>query len=175
MQPARTSLAAFLALLFLGTPTPAQPADSVRRDIEEAVLQELLTSDRLRELDRTPYADYVCVELSHEGGREVPAPEALLAPFEGSSPAVVPVSECRVLSAAEFSDAEPVPATSVHHQADGAPAILYRIGPVEWVRGDSASVRARYLVHPRHGEGYACDLRRSSGRWSADCDVRFVS
>lgn len=174
MHPWRSPLSALLALFVMAAPVPGQPADSVRLDIERAVLRELLTSNRHQMLRRASHANYVCLARRGEDGRG-PPPEALITSFEDNSPPIVSVSECRVMNAVEFSEADPEPETSTHHRGDGAPAVLYWIGPLEWVRGDSASVRAGYLVHPRHGAQYECDVRRDGNPWAADCAVRSVS
>lgn len=173
------SLLALTASLLVAAPALSQPADSVRRDIEAALLREFLTSDRLRSLSSRPYGDYVCVGLRDEtGSRERPPPEPLLAAYEGNSPAVVSVSECRVMEMARYMEldrADREPVSRIHHEGDGDPAILYRIGPIEWVRGDSAFAWASYYGHPLHSTDFECDVRRKSGRWTADCTARFIS
>lgn len=173
MHPPRTLLSVLVALLLVAAPSPGQPVDSVRLRIERAVLHELLTSDRYQQLRSAPFANYICLARRVEAGRDIPPPKGLLVPFADSSPPLVSVSECQLMNAAQYLEAEPEPKTRVHHKEDGGSAILYWIGPLEWVRGDSAFARAGYSVHPLHGADYECDVRRDSGQWTADCTVRF--
>lgn len=176
MLPPRVSVISFLALLLVVAPAPAQVAPSVREEIVQAVLRELLTSERLQQLRTASYASYICVGLQGEEGREQRPPKEFLKPFDGTSPPVVSVAECRIEGSIEsYLEAEPQPETVVHHKRDGDPAILYRIGPIGWVRGDSSLARAEYQVNPLHGATYECDVRRTGERWNADCAVRFVS
>lgn len=141
MHPWRASPSALLALFVVAAPVPGQPADSVRLDIERAVQRDLLTSNRYQMMRSASHADYVCLARRGEDGRG-PPPEALIASFEDNSPPVVSVSECRVMNAVEFSEADPEPETSTRHKGDGAPAILYWVGPRPRLRVSTRGVTA---------------------------------
>lgn len=179
MHPEHVSLSSLLSgfsLLVLALPAPGQPADSLRLEIERAVLRDLLGPDEFHQLQFASHAEYICVASRGEDSREQIPNEALLAPFEESPLQVVSVSECRIEGTLEdYFETEPRPRTVVRHRRSGDPAILYRVGPVEWVHGDSALARAEYRVNPRNGATYECDVRRNGGNWIAECAVRFVS